>query len=102
LFLFILIISKFINKYFYFIEKTAVTIQLSCFTKIAIILLKKCPMCIKGILSNSQVKLTDLAHPQQDGTLCGRRDSNPQLSVWRTDALPIELLLHARLFTETH
>ena len=25
-------------------------------------------------------------------SVSGRRDSNPQLSVWKTDALPIELL----------
>ena len=59
------------------------------------------PMCIKGILSNSQVKLADLAHPQQDGTLSRRRDSNPLHSAWKADTRPHELLLRATTFCWT-
>ena len=32
--------------------------------------------------------------------MSGRRDSNPQLSVWKTDALPIELLPQVLLLLE--
>jgi hypothetical protein len=54
-------------------------------------------MYIKGIPKNSQVKLTDLAHPQQDGIFCASKGNRTlSVPVWKTGAPPFMRHSHGR------
>ena len=55
-------------------------------------------MYIKGILSNSQDKLADLVHPQQDGTFVRVEVVETSFSGWKPDTLAVVLHSHFARF----
>ena len=58
-------------------------------------------MYIKGILSNSQDKLADLVHPQQDGTFVRVEVVETSFSGWKPDTLAVVLHPHCARFLLT-